>query len=74
MQEGFFAESSNVEKREDESLSWTRYWYEQTRKDLDKREGLFAESQTSKKQEDEFFLWTRYWYERTRIPVLIVRE
>ena len=25
MREGFFAESSNDEKREDESLSWTRY-------------------------------------------------
>ena len=26
MQEGFFAESSNDEKQEDKSLSWTRYW------------------------------------------------
>ena len=36
MQEGFFADSRNNEKREDKALSWTRYWYERTRTDLEK--------------------------------------
>ena len=73
MQEGFFTESINVEKREDESLAWTSYWYKRTCTELDKQEGLFAESLNTK-QEDEFFVWTRYWYERTRLPVLVACE
>ena len=40
MQEGFFADSRNDEKREEKALSWTRFWYERTRTDLEKRESL----------------------------------
>ena len=61
MQEGFFAESSSDEKREEKALSWTRFWYERTRSDLVKRESLSLS-------------WTKYWYERTRIPVLVACE
>ena len=61
MQEGFFADPRNDEKREERALSWTRFWYERTRTDLVKRESLSL-------------TWTKYWYERTRIPVLVACE
>ena len=61
LQEGFFADSRNDEKQEDEVLSWTRLWYERTRTDLEKRESLSLR-------------WKKYWYERTRIPVLAACE
>ena len=61
MQEGFFADPRNDEKREEKALSWTRFWYERTRTDLVKRESLSL-------------TWTKYWYERTRIPVLVACE
>ena len=61
IQEGFFDEPSNDEKQEDESLSWTRYWYQRTPTDLEKRERLSLS-------------WTKYWYERTRILVLVTCE
>ena len=60
-QEGFFADSRNNEKQADKSLSWTRYWYERTRPDLEKRERLSLS-------------WNKYWYKQTRILVLVICE
>ena len=61
-------------KREEESISWTRYWYECTRTAIKEREGLLAGLWSAKKREDEISDWHRYWYEQTRVPVLVTCE
>ena len=61
-------------KREEESISWTRYWYKRTRTAIKEQEGLLAGLRRSKKREDEISDWHRYWYEQTRVPVLVTCE
>ena len=48
------------EKREQDSISCTRFWYERTRTAIKQQEGLLARSWSAKKREDEISDWHRY--------------
>ena len=61
-------------KREEESIGWTRHWYERTRTAIKEQEGLLAGSRSAKKREGEISDWHKYWYDRTRVPVLVTCE
>ena len=48
------------EKREQDSISCTRFWYERTRTAIKQQEGLLARSWSAKKREDGIFYLHSY--------------